>query len=125
MKHDELAAAIAKDLKFDLYVHYTEAQAAKFIGVHAVTLKKRRLNGGVAYVKLGQRTIRYFGYQIANHLIENIKCQNVKPEAEIACSKSVTYGLAKETTALLGTQPRMTNAPSARDVAAFAQATFQ
>lgn len=125
MKQDELAAAIAKDLKFDLYVHYTEAQAANFIGVHAVTLKKRRLSGEVAYVQLGQRTIRYFGYQIASHLIENIKCQNVKPEAEVACSKSVTYGSAKETIALPGTQRPMTNEPSARDVAAFAQATFQ
>ena len=125
ISNQPLASAIANDNGFDLYIHYTEPQAAKFMGIHAVTLKKRRLSGEVAYVHLGERTIRYFGYQIAHHLIENIKCQNVKPETEAECSKLVSYGSVIEKTAPSGTRPPMTVKPNAQDVAALALATFQ
>jgi len=125
ISNQPLASAIANDNGFDLYVHYTEFQAAKIIGIHAVTLKKRRLKGEIAYLQLGERTIHYFGYQIAHHLIENIKCQNVKPETKVECSKLVNFGSVKEKTAPSGTPPPMTAKPNAQDVVALARATFQ
>ena len=56
-----ICQSIADTQGFELYRHYTETQAAEFIGVHPATLKKLRLKGGVSFLRLGQRRVAYFG----------------------------------------------------------------
>ena len=89
-----LHQSIASGNGFELYKHYSETQAAKFLGMHHVTLKKRRLAGQISFVKLGERSIGYFGYQIADYYIAKITCQKSSSET----SKSEITGLASEKT---------------------------
>ena len=52
---------IARDLGFRLFSHYGEREAAGYLDIHPVTLKKLRLAGSIGYVAKGQRAIAYFG----------------------------------------------------------------
>jgi hypothetical protein len=74
----ELHQSIAKGNGFELYRHYSESQAAKFLGVHPVTLKKKRLAGKISYLRLGERSLKYFGYQIADHFLNNTICHDIQ-----------------------------------------------
>ena len=77
--NDLMLQSIADAQGFHLYRHYTEAQAAKYIGIHAATLKKLRLKGLLAFVRLGKRRVAYFGLHIAQYLINQIQpCQATK-----------------------------------------------
>lgn len=72
----DLLTAIAGDQGFQLFKHYSEAQAAKIIGIHPATLKKLRLTGSIPYIRIGKRRVALFGYQIAEYLITQIQpCQ--------------------------------------------------
>lgn len=91
--NENLLKAIAMDQCFQLYRHYSEAQAAKIIGIHPATLKKLRLKGKLPFVRLGQRRVAYFGYQIATYLITQIQpCHATQNED----SNLETSGLASE-----------------------------
>jgi len=116
-----LHGSVASGNGFELYKHYSEAQAAEFLGMHHVTLKKRRLKGLIGFVKLGERSIGYFGYQIADYLIANITCQ----KQSNANFKSVNSGSAVEKTVQSGTPVSTTRQPNAHAVSAYAQKTFQ
>jgi len=107
-----LHQSIATGNGFELYKHYSEAQAAEFLSMHHVTLKKRRYAGDIDYLKLGERSIGYFGYQIADFLIRNN-------------FKSGTSGLAEEKIVQLGMPVSMTRQPNAHAVSAFALKSFQ
>jgi len=77
--NDTLYASIALANGFELYRHYTEAQAAKYIGIHAATLKKLRLGRGISFIRLGKRRIAYFGVHVAEYLVTQIQpCQHTK-----------------------------------------------
>ena len=95
---------IARAHDLVLYRQYNESDAAKAIGIHPVTLKRIRLAGGIAHIRLGPRAIRYFGFQIADHLIEAITCtlEKTPPTAsEITSSPSAPAarpGIAAGTT---------------------------
>ena len=93
----ELHKSVADGNGFELYRHYSESQAAKFLGMHTVTLKKKRLAGEISYLRFGERSLKYFGYQIADHFLTNVICHDIQKEN----SNLETTGLAKE----LGHQP--------------------
>ncbi len=117
----ELHHLIAKGNGFELYRHYSESQAAKFLGLHPVTLKKRRLAGKISYLRLGERSLSYFGYQIADHFLKNIRCQNTQNET----FKSETIGSVGAGIAPPITPISTTRKPSGLDVSALARKTFQ
>ena len=62
---DKLKDEIAKANDFDLYLQYSENQAAQILGFKSATLKRRRLTGQIAYVRKGPHKVTYFGFQIA------------------------------------------------------------
>ena len=93
----ELHKSIAMGNGFELYRHYSESQAAKFLGLHPVTLKKKRLAGKISYLRFGKRSLKYFGYQIADHFLNNVICHDTQNEN----SNLAITGLAKE----VGHQP--------------------
>ena len=65
-----------------LYRQYTETQAASALEIHPATLKRVRLNGGIDFIRLGRRAIKYFGFQIADYLIGSISCQTTSSKSE-------------------------------------------
>jgi hypothetical protein len=115
---ESLRREIAQDHGFVLYRHYAERDAAAFLGIHPVTLKKLRLAGSIGYVSKGRRAVAYFGFQIAEYLIDQVRPCRATANVN---SRSVNGGSRNGTEALLGTPPSMTARPSARDVSALAR----
>jgi len=76
----ELHKSVSDGNGFELYRHYSESQAAKFLGMHPVTLKKKRLAGEISYLRFGERSLKYFGYQIADHFLTNVICHDTQNE---------------------------------------------
>src|SRR5215472_8843854 len=70
---ESLRRQIAQDHGFALYRHYPERDAAAFLDIHPVTLKKIRLAGAIGYISKGRRSIAYFGFQIADYLIDQVR----------------------------------------------------
>ena len=72
-EHELLRERIAKDSSIQLYRQYNEPSAAELLGIHPQTLKAARLEGRVGCIRLGKRSITYFGFQIVDFLIENMQ----------------------------------------------------
>lgn len=88
-EHEELRKAIADGHGFELFAQYNEKQSAEFLQIHAVTLKKKRLKSQIGFLRKGQRTIAYLGFQLADYLITNIQpCQKNQPAFNLETSGS-------------------------------------
>src|ERR1700730_17257924 len=70
---ETLQRQIGADRGFALSKHYAECDAAAFLRLHPVTLKKIRLAGSIGYISKGRRAIAYFGFQIAVYLIDQLR----------------------------------------------------
>ena len=70
---ETLRRQIADDHGFAVYKHYSERDAAAFLRLHPVTHKKIRLGGSIGYISKGRRAIAYFGFQIADYLIDQVR----------------------------------------------------
>ena len=115
---ESLRRQIAQDHGFALYRHYPERDAAAFLDIHPVTLKKVRLAGSIGYISKGRRSIAYFGFQIADYLIDQVRPCRVTPNTN---SRSANGGSRNGAEAPLGTLPATMPRPSARDVSALAR----
>src|SRR5437764_3906630 len=111
---ETLRRQIAEDHGFALYNHYSERDAAAFLRLHPVTLKKIRLAGSIGYISKGRRAIAYFGFQIADYLIDQVRPCRATP-------RSANGGFPSGAEAPPGTPPSMRQRPSARDVSALAR----
>jgi len=79
---ETLRRQIAEDHGFALYKHYAECDAAAFLRLHPVTLKKIRLAGSIGYISKGRRAIAYFGFQIADYLIDQLRPCRATPNTK-------------------------------------------
>jgi hypothetical protein len=113
-----LRRQIADDHGFALYRHYSERDAAAFLRLHPVTLKKIRLAGAIGYISKGRRAVAYFGFQIADYLIDQVRPCRATPST---VSKSANGGFPSGAEAPPGTPLSTTQRPSARDVSALAR----
>src|SRR6202008_1359338 len=112
---ETLRRQIADDHGFALYKHYSERDAAAFLRLHPVTLKKARLAGSIGYISKGKRAVAYFGFQIADYLIDQIRSCRATPST---VSRSASGGFPNAAEAPPGTPLSTTPRPSARDVSA-------
>ena len=81
---EALRRQIANDHGFALYRHYSESDAAAFLDIHPVTLKKVRLAGSIGYISKGRRAIAYFGFQIADYLIDQVRpCRATQAQFQV------------------------------------------
>src|SRR6516165_10835818 len=115
---ETLRRQIAEHHGFALYDHYSERNAAAFLRLHPVTLKKVRLAGSIGYISKGRRAIAYFGFQIADYLIDQVRPCRATPGTN---SRSANGGSPSGAEAPHGTLPATTPRPSARDVSALAR----
>ena len=115
---ETLRRQIAQDHGFALYKHYSEPDAAAFLRLHPVTLKKIRLAGSIGYISKGRRAIAYFGFQIADYLIDQLRPCRATPDTNF---KSENGGSPSGAEAPPGTPPATIPRPSARDVSALAR----
>ena len=75
---ERLRRNIAEANGFALYKQYTEPEAAGFLQIHPQTLKSHRLEGKIEFLRLGKRSIGYFGFQLADFLIGAIAWRDAK-----------------------------------------------
>src|ERR1700739_2305654 len=94
---ETLRRQIADDHGFALYKHYSERDAAAFLRLHPVTLKKFRLAGSIGYVSKGRRAIAYFGFQIADYLLDQVRPCRATPST---VSRSASGGFPNAAEAL-------------------------
>ena len=71
-ERQEMRAKVAEENGFALYRQYGEEQVAAFLKVNISTLKRRRRKGSIPFVKMGDRSIKYMGYMIADMLMGGI-----------------------------------------------------
>ncbi len=88
-EYELLRERIARDSSIQLYRQYNEPSAAELLGIHPQTLKAARLEGRVGCIRLGKRSITYFGFQIVDFLIENMQEPTRSARDERARSKTV------------------------------------
>ncbi len=78
-----------------LYRRYTEANASGILGVSPATLKRIRTKGAIAYIRVSDRHVSFFGFQLLEYLLENIEC----PATANENTKSETTGSPSAATA--------------------------
>lgn len=72
---------IAIENGFALYRQYDEKEACELIGISLSTLRRYRREGKIWYLNIaGKRLIKYFGYQIADFLLDSVSWQNTNSE---------------------------------------------
>src|ERR1700704_4176543 len=114
---ETLRRQIASDHGFALYKHYSERDAPAFLCLHPVTLKKVRLAGSIGYISKGRRASAYFGFQIADYLIDQVRPCRATPST---VSRSANGEFPSGAEVPPGTRLCTTQRPSARDVSALA-----
>lgn len=83
--------AIATEEDIALYKRFTEAEAADILDVSAPTLRRIRERGEIAYIRVSERRIRYFGLHLCEYILSKVEraiCQET-PSSE---SESKTSG---------------------------------
>ena len=116
-----LRLEIAEANGFELYKRYSEKVAASFLTIHPQTLKTKRLQGRISYVKIGNRNVGYFGFQIADFLIGSITWATPRNPL----SRSATTGLAENRDETPGTDTGGTQTESAHAAHRLARATLK
>ena len=118
---DQQLRELAAEMGMVLYRRYTEAEAAEFIGIHPQTLKQKRLAGEIAFVKIGSRTIQYFGYQITEFLLGSIEWHNPRTLS----TDSAKSGSRVETAATRSTDIGGTASEAAQDALRLARQSLK
>ena len=116
---------LAGDLGIKLYGRFTSREAADILGLSTPTLNRIRARGDIAYLKLGDRQVRFFGFQLLSYMLQSIeeaKCQNT-PRNEI--SKLASTGFPNNREAQPGAEPSMTEIPDKQNALHYAQKTFR
>ncbi|MEL6980602.1 MAG: helix-turn-helix domain-containing protein [Pseudomonadota bacterium] len=132
MDKEELRA-IAEEMGVVYYARYSENEAADLLGVSVPTLRRLRSDGRLAYIKISDRKIAFFGYQLVHYLlsaVENDPCLDPAPETppdpETAnASKSATTGSPGKPDPKSGAEPGTTPTLDRRSALASARRTFE
>lgn len=96
---------IAIENGFALYRQYGEKEAAELLGISIATLRRYRKEGKIWFLnKAGKRLITYFGFQIADFLLDSVSWVNTNGENTALGST----GLASDQTPPHGIEPGLT-----------------
>lgn len=61
---------VARDMEVGLYRRYSEPEAAKILGISEKELAQLREEGRIAYLRLGDKAVGFFGCQVLTYLLE-------------------------------------------------------
>lgn len=115
---------MAAELRIPLYRRYADADAAGILGVSLPTLKRMRHEGKIAYIRVSERKISFFGFQLLDYLLDSVtqpSCPSTKNEN----TKSETTGCPSARTAAHGTGCGSTPILDRHAALALAQRTFR
>ncbi len=70
--HLQQLKPMAEEMGVALYQRFTEDEAATFLNIPIESLKLIQGQGNIAFIKLDESTMQYFGYQLLDYLVGNI-----------------------------------------------------
>jgi excisionase family DNA binding protein len=117
-------ADIAQEMGTPLYRRFSEKDTAEKLGVSLPTLRRMRAEGKIAFLRIGDRKVEYFGFQIVEYLLGSIK-EAEWEESSHESSKSEITGSQKGAGAKSGTERGSTTRPAKRDALASALRTLR
>jgi hypothetical protein len=100
---DETVRQMSSEIGLPVYQRYSEEEAARHLGMSKQTLKRLRDAGRIAYVRISKRKLSFFGFQLAEYLlnaIEETTWQDTQPESD---TRSANIGSASAQAARPGT----------------------
>lgn len=112
--------AIAQEENISLYKRFTEAEAADILQVSAHTLRRIREAGEIAYIRVSERHIRYFGLHLCEYILSKVETV-ICPDTTNSDSSSATTGSPSNPAALHGAAPGTIPKLSKQDELASAQ----
>lgn len=101
---DDRLVEMAREMEIPLYRRYSESQAAQLLDISPATLKRIRTGGKIPYIRVSERKLAYFGFQLLEYLLENVSSPSTRTEP----SKSATTGSPDEEIAAPGVEPGST-----------------
>jgi len=69
----EILEEIAKEMDIKLYRRFTESEASDILGLSIQTLRRIRSAGKISYLRVSERHVRFFGFQLCEYLLSNIE----------------------------------------------------
>ena len=112
--------AIAQEEDIPLYKRFTEAEAAGILQVSVHTLRRIRETGQIAYIRVSERHIRYFGLHLCEYILSKVE-RVICPDTTSSDSKSATTGSQNNLAAPRGAGRGTTPKPSKQDALASAR----
>jgi hypothetical protein len=70
---DETIRQMSNEIGLPVYQRYSEEEAARQLGMSKQTLKRLRDAGRIAYVRISKRKLSFFGFQLAEYLLNAIE----------------------------------------------------
>lgn len=115
---------IAKEMGITLYRRFTESEASDILGISTQTLRRIKSAGKISYLRVSERHVRFFGFQLCEYLLSNIKEKSCPAmPLKNAHIKSENSGFQSNQEALRGAELGMKTAKP--DVNRLALKTFQ
>lgn len=87
--------AIAREENIPLYKRFTESEASAILDVSVQTLRRIRERGEIAFIRVSERNIRYFGLHLCQYILSKVE-DVICPETPKKDSNSVTTGLTND-----------------------------
>jgi hypothetical protein len=112
--------AIAKEEDIALYKRFTEAEAAGILQVSTQTLRRIRETGEIAYIRVSERNIRYFGLHLCEYILSKVETV-ICPDTTNSDSSSEITGSPSNPAAQHGAAPGTTQKLSKQDALASAR----
>jgi len=116
--------ALANDLKIRLYQRFTEAESADILGISIPTLRRIRARGAIGFLKITDRHVRYFGFQLCQYLVEQIEeaeCPDTRRKENF---RSESTGYQNSRAAQPGAEHGSMQKPGKQDELLWAQKVF-
>ena len=80
----DLYEKIAKESGITLYRRFTEQEASAMLDISVQTLRRIRDKGDIAHLRVSDRHVRFFGFQLCEYLVSKIEdksCLDTSPNA--------------------------------------------
>lgn len=122
LDHAEMQEKIAQQMQIKLFERFTTESASVKLGFSVSTLNRIRARGDIAFIKLSDRHIAYFGYQLVDFIIGNIRIREEScPNPTKRDSKWETTGYRSKREAIFGAEAISIRQPDKQNALASAR----
>jgi len=68
----EQMEALCKELDLRPFQRLKSPEVCEILGTSEVTLNRMRANGSISYLRIGERGIGFFAYQVATYILDSV-----------------------------------------------------